>query len=99
VVVQDRLKKLINELNKKGVPLPTVRDPKTGVGSVSLTLVILSSIYVQIALLNSFANIFEGVNFDGALYWFMSCASLYFVRKYQKGKDGVLLDVKDDKEE
>lgn len=32
----------IGSLNKAGIPVPTIRDPKTGQGSVSLTLVFLS---------------------------------------------------------
>jgi hypothetical protein len=33
----------INQMNKKGVPIPTVRDPKTGEGSITAALVVFSA--------------------------------------------------------
>ena len=53
---------MFKKLNKYGIPLPMIRDPRTGLGSVSLTLVILSSVYVQLALLNMFAQMFKWSN-------------------------------------
>ena len=88
------IKSFISRMNAKGVPLLMVRDPKTGEGSVSLTLVFLSSIYVQLALLNSFALLFKGVDVTNALYWHGMCLSLYFGRKFQK--DGTKVELSDD---
>ena len=42
----------IEYLNKKGIPIPTVRDPKTQRGSVSLTLVAISSGLVIVGCVN-----------------------------------------------
>jgi hypothetical protein len=78
----DRLKSLLAKLNKDGIPAPLVRCPDKGRGSVSLTLVFLSSLYVQIALLNSFAQLFKGVDVINALYWHGMCLSLYFGRSF-----------------
>lgn len=75
------IKKFIEDINKKGIPTPMLRDPKTGQGSITATLVFLSSLYVQIALLNSFAQIFKGVDTVNALYWFGMCLSAYLGRK------------------
>jgi len=85
----EKLKTLLDSFNKLGLPLPLIRDPKTGGGSVSLTLVFISSIYVQLALLNSIALIFKGVDVTNALYWHGICVSLYFGRTIRKEKDKV----------
>jgi len=87
----------LNKLNKKGIPVPTVRDPKTGLGSVSLTLVFLSSIYVQVALLNSFAQIFKGIDIVNALYWHGMSLALYFGRSINK--DGSRIQIESSNQE
>lgn len=33
----------VNEMNKRGIPVPTVRDPKTGQGSITAALVVFSA--------------------------------------------------------
>jgi hypothetical protein len=85
------MNKLIDKLNKYGIPLPMVRDPRTGLGSVSLTLVFMSSIYVQLALLNMFAQMFKGVDIVNALYWHGMSLALYFGRSFKK-EGGVSMD-------
>lgn len=90
------MKKLFDSLNKFGIPLPMIRDPKTGLGSVSLTLVFMSSIYVQLALLNMFAQMFQGVDIVNALYWHGMSLALYFGRSFNKA-GGISLD-KDEEE-
>lgn len=79
-----KIKRILDYCNKFGIALPMIRDPKTNVGSVSLTLVFLSSVYVQLALLNSFAQMFKGVDITNALYWHGMCVALYFGRSYKK---------------
>ena len=78
---------MFKNLNKYGIPLPMIRDPRTGLGSVSLTLVFLSSIYVQLALLNMFAQMFKGVDIVNALYWHGMSLALYFGRSFKKEGD------------
>lgn len=82
--VLEKLRGFINKLNEKGIPMPMVRDPLTGKSSVSLTLLFLSSCYVQLALINKFAKVFEGVDIDNSLEFFMICAGLYFGRSISK---------------
>jgi hypothetical protein len=86
-----KIKELVARLNKYGIPLPMIRDPKTGLGSVSLTLVLLSSVYVQLALLNMFAQMFQGVDIVNALYWHGMSLALYFGRSFKK-EGGMSLD-------
>lgn len=76
----DKLKEFLNLLNSKGIPTPLIRDPKTGVGSVSLTLVFLSSLYVQIGLIGKYSKLLEGIDLNQAINFFMVSAGLYFGR-------------------
>lgn len=76
-------KDFVNNLNKLGIPLPMVRDPRTGTGSATLTLLIISSIIVIISLLNSFAKIFQGVDIANSLQFFLICFGGYLGRGFQ----------------
>ena len=80
----DWAKGKLAEYNQKGFPLPMVRDPATGAGSVSLTLLILSSLYVQFSLLNKFVELVKGVDANNSQEFFIICASLYFGRALSK---------------
>ncbi len=81
-------KLLVNNCNELGIPLPLIRDPKTNRGDVALSLVILSSIYVQAALIGKWAGFLGGVDAGVALNWFYSCCALYWARKVSTSKDG-----------
>ncbi len=72
---------LVKNCNERGIPLPLIRDPKTKRGDVALTLVVISSIYVQISLIGKWAGKLGGIPTSEALTWFYSCAGLYFARK------------------
>lgn len=67
--------------SERGIPVPMIRDSKTNQPSVSLTLVVVSSFFVMLGLLNKFAKVVDGVDMQSALYWAISCYSLYFGRK------------------
>lgn len=80
----------VNKMNEMGVPLPLVRDPKTKRGDVALTLVFLSSLWVQIGLVGKFTHWFQGIDMGQALNWFYACSALYWARKMStdgKGKN------------
>jgi hypothetical protein len=86
----DKWKVFVSKMNEKGLPIPMVRDPKTGRGDVALTLVVISSIWVQVGLLNKLSNFFGDVDMAQALNWFYACAGLYWARKMStdgKGKN------------
>ena len=67
-------------MSAKGVPLPMVRDPKTGEGSVSLTLVFISFNIVLLGLVGKAAGALGGVDLTQALNLFYACAALYWGR-------------------
>lgn len=82
----DFWKKVVNRFNNKGIPLPTVRDPKTGRGSVSLTLVFISFNVVLIGVVGKWSGSLGGIDIAQALNLFYACAALYWGRKFQGGE-------------
>lgn len=70
-------------LNKKGIPAPTIRDPKTGTGSVSLTLVFISSGLVIVGIVGKWTKLLDNVDIDTAMQFFWTACTLYWGRKFQ----------------
>jgi len=70
----------VASMNSKGVPLPLVRDPKTGIGSVSLTLVFVSFNVVIVGLVGKWSKALDGIDLTQALNLFYACGALYFGR-------------------
>jgi len=71
-------------MNKKGIPIPLVRDPSTGLSSISLTLVFISFNIVVVGLVGKWAGALGGIDLTQALNLFYACAALYWGRKFQK---------------
>ena len=91
--IKEAWTKFVRDMNSKGVPVPMVRDPKTGLGSVSLTLVFISFNVWLASIIGKVAGVLGGMNPDQCLNMFLVCAGLYFGRKLQHdGKKTVLGD-------
>ncbi len=73
------LKNFILKLNESGIPLPLLRDNKTGNGSISYTLLVISATIVAVGLIGNYTKLIE-INIQYAEYWFLACAGLYFGR-------------------
>lgn len=41
--LKDKWFKFVDNMNKRGIPVPTVRDPKTGQGSITAALVVFAA--------------------------------------------------------
>ena len=89
--MKEKLVQLSKWFSEKGIPIPYIREPKTGQPSVSLTLVVISSGFVMLGLLGKFAKVVDGVDMQSALYWAFGCYSLYFGRKLSG--DGKKLEI------
>lgn len=83
----EKLKALIQRGNELGFPILTVRDPISGKGSISATLVFISSVAVLISLVTT------KVSNSGAFEMFLASCSLYFGRKLTT-KAGTSVDSK-----
>lgn len=80
------LKSFSHSLNQKGVPVPTIRDPKTGAGSVSLTMLVVSFGVAVIGLIGKISKFLGDVDMTQALWLLGISSSLYFGRRL--GGDG-----------
>lgn len=78
-------KKLVLLCNSYGIPLPLVHDPKTGTGSVSLTLVFISSVMVLLGLVGKWSGILGVIDINNALEFFYASTFLYFGRNWRSG--------------
>lgn len=81
-------KEFVGRMNEKGVPLPTVRDPKTGIGSVSLTLVAISFGLCVCGILTKWSGKIGGIDVGTALELFYASSALYFGRNWRSGRGG-----------
>jgi hypothetical protein len=88
--VLEKVKKLAEYLNERGFPIPILRD-STGLPSVSLTLLVISSIFVMLGLL-SLAVPWLQISFVEALAWHVTSAVLYYNRGAKISKDGISID-------
>jgi len=68
--------------NKYGINFPMVKDPKTGLGSVSLTLLIISSIMVILGLVGKWSGRLGIVDINNSLEFFYASSALYFGRSW-----------------
>lgn len=83
----EKWKNFVALLNKKGVPAPTIRDPKTGQGSVSLTLVFISSAIVIVGIIGNWSAKLGNVDMANAMQFFWTACTLYWGRKFQYRPD------------
>lgn len=81
--LMDKWKQFVRDMNQKGIPVPTIRDPKTGFGSISLTLVFISSVIVIAGILGKTAGMLGGLDMNTAMEFFWTATSLYFGRQFQ----------------
>ena len=82
----DQIKSFFAKMNSLGVPLPLLRDPKTGQASLSLSLVVVSFCIVVLALVGKYG---AGLKIDmpDALQLLWGTSALYFGRGFVGAKD------------
>lgn len=98
--LKDKWKKITSDMNQRGVPMPTIRDPKTGFGSVSLTLVFISSVIVVAGIIGKSAGVLGGLDMNSAMEFFWTAVSLYFGRQFQTKSGAVFgTSISQDKKE
>lgn len=73
----------VERMNEKGIPVPTIRDPKTKFGSISLTLVFISSVIVIAGIIGKSAGVLGGLDMNAAMEFFWTAVSLYWGRQFQ----------------
>lgn len=94
----EKWKQFVNDMNSKGIPIPMIRDPRTG-ASVSLTLVVISFNIWVVSIIGKASGALGGIDPSQTLNMFMVCAGLYFGRKFQRDeKGGMTVEGKDKQE-
>jgi hypothetical protein len=76
---------ITKSLNMYGINLPMIKDPKSGIGSVSLTLVFISSIMVILGLVGKWSGKLGIIDINNALEFFYASSALYFGRNWKTG--------------
>lgn len=84
-----KLLRLTKNATMYGINVPMVKDPKTGIGSVSLTLVFISSVMVILGLVGKWSGHLGTIDIHNALEFFYASSALYFGRNW-KSKDNSL---------
>lgn len=84
-----KIQEILQKLNQNGIHIPTISDPVTGKGSVSLTMLVISFNFCLISMAGKWSGYFGTIDPSQALNLFMVCAGLYFGRKFQ-GKESSL---------
>lgn len=74
----NKWKRLVVMANDKGLPLPMVREPNTLEGSVSLTLVVMSSFLVTMGIVGKWSGWLGGIDMGSAFNFFYASCTLYF---------------------
>lgn len=91
-------KDIINKCNSHGIPVPLIRDPKSGLGSVSLTLAFLSFNVWLVSIIGKAAGALGGIDTAQTMNMVIICFSLYFGRKFQKDDKGIIVEAPETKE-
>jgi len=84
----EKIKEVVRKLNEKGIPLPMLRDPKTGQASVTFTMMVLSFNTALLGQLGKFTQLLGETDMTSAMSLFVATSALYLGRKFQNnGKE------------
>lgn len=88
IINMEKLKALFRKMNDLGIPMPMLRDPKTGKASVTLTMMMLSFNTALLGQLGKVTKVLGDVDMTSAIVLFTTTAGLYLGRKMQSnGKE------------
>lgn len=76
--ILSKWKKFVVSMNDKGIPVPMVRDPNTLEGSVSLSLVCVSTLLVVVGIVGKWSGHLGGIDMVNAMQFFYASCTLYF---------------------
>lgn len=77
----EKLKELFARWNELGIPLPMVRDPLTGKGSVTLSMVVTAFFFNILSLGGKMAGAFGNLDTSAASYLLITSLTAYLGRK------------------
>lgn len=95
----EKLREFSNWMHSKGIPLPTLRDPKHGEPSVSYTMMVLSFTVCLVGLVGKISDFLGDVDMSQALILLGITSSLYFGRQSQINTANKTIDFSEKKED
>ena len=87
--ILENIKGLFSSTNKDGIPLPMVRDPKTGAGSLTATMVVTSFMICVILLGGKVTKLVGDVDYNNALWLLGISLGAYMGRKFTSDSKGI----------
>ena len=78
-----KLKDFITKMNQNGVPIPLIRDPRSGSASMTATLVFISFNTALLGQIGKITNLVGSVDLTQANYLFMLSLGAYLGRRMQ----------------
>ena len=86
------LEKFVNDLNRKGIPLPVARDPATGKGSATFTAFVVSFGAAVILLSGKIRDFIGETDYNNVLWLLGLTFGAYIGRRVQKKGDEISID-------
>ncbi len=81
--MKEKIKKIITDLQDKGLPIVMLQDVLTKQPSITFTFFVLSGIMCLLSVVDS-SKVLAGLNFDEALKFFDACSIVYVGRSAVK---------------
>lgn len=85
----EKIKNWMNKANSEGIPLPMLKDPKTGKGSITMTMFWISFNIAILTLAGKVVKITGDIEYSNVLWLLGLTGGMYLGRKFQTSKDGV----------
>jgi hypothetical protein len=88
--IKDKWIEIVSNCNEKGIPIPLARDH--GVGSVSLTLTLISFTLCAAGIIGKWSGALGGIDVSNAFQLFLACGGLYWGRKISKTPKDITIE-------
>lgn len=92
----EKIRKIFLRANSEGIPMPLLRDNKTGKGSYTLTMFWMSFNLSIILLAGKVTKLVGDVDYNNVLWLLGLTGSFYLGRKIQGGGKKMTIDSKED---
>jgi hypothetical protein len=90
--IVESLKKAVASGNADGIPVPTIRDPKSGKGSITATMTVVSFGVCVILLAGKVTKVVGDVDYNNALWLLGVSLGGYLGRKFQGDGKKISID-------
>jgi hypothetical protein len=91
----EKLKQIFLQSNSEGIPLPLLRDNKTGKGSYTLTMFWMSFNISILLLAGKVTKLVGDVDYNNVLWLLGITGGMYLGRKTQESKAGITVEGED----